>query len=209
MFLLKRKPNKTEGRAGGFLQNPKILDVNLVKDEVQISFDWRKNGLTLFLVLAIAALFVGEIYFGLDQWEKQEARRTQILEEQVALTNAEISKLKNQIGAALAYKEKSAAFSDLLDNHVYWTNFFSWLEKNTLSSVKYEQFSGGLDGLYVLNATAKTYADVSWQVRSFLKDPLVEKATVASAEATSEGEDLTGDLNFTITLQVKPEIFKK
>jgi Tfp pilus assembly protein PilN len=209
MFLLKKKPNKKEGRDSGFLQNPKILDVNLVKDEVQVSFDWRKNLLVLALVLALAALFVGEIYFGLDQWEKQEALLTKTLEDQADYTNAEVSKLKKQIGAALVYKEKSAVFSGLLDNHVYWTNFFSWLEKNTLSSVKYEQFSGGLDGLYTLSATAKTYADVSWQVRAFLKAPFVEKVQVVTAESTNTGQEGNSDLNFKITLKVKPEIFKK
>ncbi|MFA5154955.1 MAG: hypothetical protein WC453_00825 [Patescibacteria group bacterium] len=209
MFLLKKKLGRKDTKDRGFLQNPKILDVNLVKDEVQVSFDWRKQLLVLALILALAALFVGEIYFGLDQWEKQEAARTKVLEEQVDRTNAEISQLRNQIGAALSYKDKAAIFGELLDNHIYWTNFFSWLEKNTLSSVTYEQFAGGTDGLYVLTARAKTYADISWQVRAFLKDPLVEKAQVVAAESSREGEDQTGDLSFRITLQVKPEIFKK
>lgn len=208
MFSLKKKNNKKE-EGGGFLQNPKILEVNLVKDEVAISFDWRQNLSVLALVLILAVLFVTEIYFGLDQWEAQEAQQTQAIEAQVNITNAEVSKLKNSISPALAYKDKSAVFSNLLDNHIYWSNFFNWLEKNTLSSVKYQEFSGNLDGSYTLEATAQTYADISWQVKALTKDPLTEKVEVLKAESASDDETKPGKVNFQLVLKVKPEIFKK
>jgi hypothetical protein len=209
MFLLKKKNNKKEERSAASSQNPKILEVNLVKDEILISFDWRRHLLILLLVLFLGASLCAEIYFGLNWWETQEAAQAQLLADKTAAVNIETNKLKNQIGAVIAYKAKSAAFSELLTEHTYWTNFFSWLEKNTLSSVKYEEFAGDLTGRYTLNATAASYADVSWQVKTFLNDPLTEKVTVDTVSADSKDKAQTSGVNFKLFVQVKPEVFKK
>jgi hypothetical protein len=207
MFSLPKQISGKLPKRRVLLQNPKILEVNLIKDEGLLSFDWNKNLLVLVLVLFLAGLLILEIYFGLGWWEEQEAARLEPTKALVAQTNAAAAKLKNQTAAALAYKDKSAAFSWLLGNHVYWSNFFSWLERNTLSTVKYDSFSGGLDGSYVLTATAPSYADVSWQVKAFRNDPSTKKASVTSVK--SAGSAAAGQVNFTLSLQVDPAIFKK
>lgn len=209
MFSLTKKFKKKEGRIGGSLQNPRILEVNLVKDEVLVFFDWRKNLSLLFLVLCIAALLVTEIYFGLGWWQAQEEARSQTLQDQAVKTGEEVSALKKKISAPLTYKAKSAAFSQLLNNHVYWTNFFNWLEKNTLSSVHYKDFSGGVDGVYILTATAQSYADVSWQVKAFLNDPITKAVSVVQAESSQKAKDQAGEVSFKINLEVNPAVFRK
>jgi hypothetical protein len=211
MFLLKKKSNQDKSdHSNGSLQNPKILEVNLVKGQAFISFDWHKGLVVLFLVLALAAALVAEIYFGLDWWETQELTKAQNLSAQTAATNAEVVQLKQQINAALNYKAKSADFSALVANHIYWTNFFGWLEKNTLSTVKYNGFSGDLSGTYTLAATAPTYADVSWQAKALLNDSWTEKVEVLSAAAAKcSNRNQPGAVGFNLTLQVNPRIFKK
>ena len=208
MFLQRGKLNKKETVKKHELQNPKILEVNLIKEEAVVSFDWNKHLLVLFFVLLLAGLLVGEVYFGLKWWEDQEAAQLQVLSDKVAKIDAEAGKLKKAASDALAYKEKSAVFTDLLNNHVYWSNFFSWLEKNTLSSVRYESFSGDTTGIYTLAATADTYADVSWQVKAFTNDPLVKEVKVTDA-ASSRSKTSAGRVNFNIMLKVDPSIFKK
>lgn len=208
MFLQKRKLNKKDEVKKHELQNPKILEVNLIKEEAVVSFDWSKNLLVLALVLFLAGLLIAEVYFGLNWWEEQEAAQVQVLSDKVAKLDAEAAKLRKSASAALSYKDKSAVFTDLLNNHIYWSNFFNWLEKNTLSSVHYAAFSGTLDGNYALSATADTYADVSWQVKAFLNDPLVQHVEVANA-ASSRNKTSVGQVSFNLILKVNPSIFKK
>jgi hypothetical protein len=210
MFLFKKK-NKADDKNKRSFQNPKILEVNLIKDEGKISFDRNKNFLVLAIVLFLAGLLVTEIYFGLSWWETQEIARAKTLHEDVAKITQEANKLRSQASAPLAYKAKSIAFTSLLNNHLYWSNFFSWLEKNTLSSVKYGAFNGDLSGLYTLGASAQSFADVSWQVKNFLNDPLTSKAEVVAASAAAKGKNKgqAGTVKFDLILQVKPEIFRK
>lgn len=210
MSLFSTKLNKPSKKKRDNLQNPKILEVNLVRDEVQVSFDWKKNILILSLTLLIAAAVMTEIYLGLNWWADQEEQASQIWARETDKLNAETVSLKNQAAPALAYKAKSAVFGRLLDSHIYYSQFLSYLEKNTLSTVKYSGFHGDLSGHYSLGGTAANFAEAAWQVRSFLNDPLTVKAEIASVQASAAKDKQTaGGVSFTLLLQVKPEIFKK
>ena len=211
MFFSKQKKIKIDLKKN-LLQNPKILEVNLIKDEVRIGFDWNKNISILLLVLFIACIFIGEIYYGLDWWEKQESLRSQSLAADVAKVNSEINQIKTGSDAALVFKDKSNELGRLLNEHIYWSNFFSWLEKKTLSSVTYSNFTGDTKGVYALSAKASNYAEVSWQVKAFLDDKMTKKVEVLNVALVSikEKEKTVGKgVSFSLNLEVDPEIFKK
>ncbi|MFA5023994.1 MAG: hypothetical protein WC523_03520 [Patescibacteria group bacterium] len=209
MLFLNRKLKASEVKKQ-VLQNPKILEVNLIKDEIKVSFDWSKNLTILLFVLFITGLLLAEIYFGLDWWEKQEGLRAQVLEEKVAQVDKEISKLKSTADAAVTYKDKTIEVTNLLNNHIYWSNFLSWLEKNTLSSVKFGSFKGDLTGIYNFAAKAPSYADVSWQVKAFLNSSSTKSVKVTSASLGQSADAAkAGEVSFNLKLEVKPEILKK
>ena len=199
------------------LKNPEILEVNLVKDEVIIFFDWSKALLSATLVFILSTLFVFEIYLGLDYWEQRENERSLLIEQETSLLKNEIVDLSNKAKDALSYKEKSQAFSDILSNHIYWTRFFSWLERNTISSVKYEGFSGDLSGSYSLKAVAPSYAEVSWQVKAFSDNPMVKSVKVENVDYSTiekdmgEGQEplVISKVSFNIDLEIDNGIFKK
>jgi len=210
MFFLKKHNHKEDNKKNSF-QNPKILEVNLIKDEVKVSFDWNKNLSVLIIVLFITGLFIAEIYFGLDWWEKQELSRAQAVNEDVARVSQEIGEMRENNAEALTYRDKALEVNNLLNNHVYWSNFFSWLEKNTLNTVKFSNFSGDLTGNYDLNAKASSFAEVSWQVKAFSDNPFTQSVEViqASSANNKEEEVQDGGVSFDINLKISPDIFKK
>ena len=222
MFSSKKKKdiNKINFKDGGKnidnLKNPEILEVNLVKDEVVVFFDWNKNIFVSLLVFIVAGLFVFEIYFGLNYWEKRENDKALIIEAQTNSIRSEVVKLTADYKNALSFKDKSTAFSELLKNHIYWTRFFSWLESNTLNTVKYGSFSGDLSGAYSLNATAPSFAEVSWQTKVLNDNSYVNSVKVDSVasekQLPEDGEELNvtaADVSFNLELEVNPNIFKK
>ena len=112
----------------------------------------------------------------------------------------------------MSYKDKANSLGQLLQNHVYWSTFFSWLEKNTLNSVSYAGFSGDISGKYDLAAKALSYAQASWQAKVFLDSSLVKKVDIAEVSSLTaknfNGPDNVG-VNFSIQLEVDPIIFRK
>lgn len=212
MLFFKPKKGNKEKTKKITLQNPRILEVNLIKDEIRISFDWNKNISVLAIVLFIVGFFIAEIYFGLEWWAKQEEIRAQSINDNIALVSKEISKIKGKADEALAYKNKSVEVGRLLNEHIYWSNFLNWLEKNTLSTVKFDNFSGDTSGNYSLTAKALSYAEVSWQVKAFLADPIVKKVDVfdvSSGSSKDKGKNADQGVNFSLDFSVDPKIFKK
>jgi len=211
LFFKQKKENKEDVKKNS-LQNPKILEVNLIRGEAKISFDWNKYISILVVVLFVVASFISEIYFGLDWWAKQEAVKAESLDAEIIKVKNDISKIKSSSDEALAYKDKSVEVDNLFNNHIYWSNFFSWIEKNTLSTVKFGGFNGDTKGSYALDAKALSYAEVSWQTKAYLNDPIVKNVNVLrvdsaiSADKTKQAEP---GVSFSLNLDINPDIFKK
>jgi len=215
MNLFTKKLNKTVSDKSDNFINPEVLEVNLVKDEVGIEFNWSKHLLSLFLTLLVAGSLVAEIYYGLDWWQKQEEQRTVAINTEYEDVTNQIRKITTNSKDFSVFKDKVALTKQLADSHIYWTNFFDWLEKNTLNSVSYGSgFSGETTGIYSLQATAKTFSDISWQVKAFEDNPFVDSVHVDSGSAGITGDKKTlvsssssNPVSFLINLKVKPQIF--
>lgn len=234
-MIFSRKNNQT-AEEGRVLQNPKILEVNLIKEESHLDFDWKKNIKSLLFALGVTIFIIVELYLGLDWWQKDEEARLEIINAQVEKASKDVRDFRQQAADTLAYQEKTVEVARLLDNHVYWTNFFAWLERNTLSTVSYGGFSGTTKGAYSLSGKAGSFAEVSWQVKQLIDDPMTVSASVNSV---SSGQDKTKaelaaeeiarlaeqaaagpsaapieapvhpGVSFSLNLQVNPDIFKK
>ena len=191
--------------------NPEILEVNLVRDEVSVDFNWSKHLLSLFLTLLISAALVAEIYYGLDWWQKEEEDKTAIIKMEYEGTTSQIKNISNNAKDFSTFKDKLNLTKELADNHVYWSNFFNWLEKNTLNSVTYSDFSGDISGKYSLAATAKTFSDISWQTKAFKSSSWTDSVSIDSGSSGSSEASASSTpestVSFTIDLQVKPHIF--
>lgn len=227
MDLFKKRKQKNYNSEQS-LKNPKILEVNLIKEETSLEFNWRKNIFSLIFILGAALLIVIEIYFGLNWWQKDEEARLETAKAEIKALSQEVSEMRSEAKDALAYKEKTKVISPLLENHIYWSNFFSWLEKNTLSTVSFAGFSGGLGDEYILEGEAATYAEVSWQVKQILNSEYVNNVEILSAtigERAASPEELeelaaAGEIpvtaasgppriSFTLNLEMNQNIFNK
>lgn len=213
MFNFASKKNKKPiQKKSGSSKNPKILEVNLIKDEIQIVFDWSQHLGTLFFALLVTVLFVVEIYFGLNWWNSYESERVLASEEKFSQVSQDIRALKTESDEMLAFKKRADIADSLLSNHIYWTNFLTWLEKNTLSTITYAGISGKSDGIYSLAATANAFREVSWQTRAFMADSSVisVKVNSASLQQSDDSEFDTGEsaVSFNLDLEVDPQVFK-
>ena len=221
MNLFRKKNKKGSLETDNSFSNPSVLEVNLIKDEMAVDFEWNKRIFSLLLALFVSALFVTEIYLGLDWWQKEEEKKAVNLQNNYERVSREVQNTKAKAEEVMVFKDKLGVVQKMMDNHVYWTNFFSWLEKNTFNSVSYDgSFSGDISGSYALAATAKTYSDISWQTRHFKNDKYVINASVSSGSMGDGKEEKEGEaqedeakvaeeekVSFSLDLEVKPEIF--
>lgn len=202
-----------------------ILDVDLIKGEQERKLNWSKYVAFIFLAVVATAVLALEVYWLIGWWEAQENKRAAEIEKDIEEVRSEVSQLEDEYQTLTEFKIKADLLDDLLAKHPYWTNFFTWIERTTLLNVTWDSFSADLSGNYSLNGEATTFADISWQVRSFLEDDMVKNVSVDSGtgglrEETREIEGLLdeeGDpvmesylesnVTFSLNLEIDPALF--
>ncbi|MFA6410910.1 MAG: hypothetical protein WCW26_05060 [Candidatus Buchananbacteria bacterium] len=189
------------------------LDVNLIpqelskRPELELNKKLFKSGALVFVVIL---LLVGG-YLGITWYQVKITQDIDSLEAKIEVLSQEINQYEKDKDVALAAQKKLAAVRQLLNDHTYWTKFFSLLEKYTINEVSYVNFSmAGKDKL-VISASGKDYQSVAKQLvafkqaKEFIKNVKID---AASAEIDAQTGSYTG-VNFNIDLEFMPNVFLK
>ena len=189
-----------------------VIKTNLIQGEESAFFDWNKKITVLVINIISACLLVGLIYGGLIFWERQINKQGEIILSDIEDINKNIEDTEKGIDEVDNFQKKLSKVAAILDNHIYWTNFFDFLEKNTLSEVYYiGGFSGDTNGEYNLPAVASEYSSIEGQLKVFrnAEEVIGAESFKGSMGKGEEGEDTGGSVSFDIGLKVRPDIFLK
>lgn len=154
-------------------------------------------GILLFSggILCIALL----TYFGLI-WGYEP-----YLDSQIAQVNTQISTLAKSISAddqtkLVTFYSEIANLKSILANHVLFSHFLSWLEKNTEANIYYQHLTFSAGNQVVVSGIAKSEADVNQQMAIFEAAPEVKTVTLSGISLVGT----TGDWQFNMSLVVDP-----
>lgn len=184
-----------------------VLEVNLVKGEIVKYFDWQKGVLLLFLAIFLSLAVLSFSFWGISWWgTKRQYTQNEAYAQSYYKIIKEIKDREGDVKDVLKFKHKLDLSNFLLQRHVYFTNFFNFLEKDTLSNVYFSSFSGDVNGNYRLSATTNNFDAINAQTQKFSGNPYVRGASV---EAGSISKDKTGNVTvaFELTLSLDPKIF--
>ena len=202
------KKDQDDGKKRG-----QVLDVNLIPEELagdpslELSRKLFSGGLIIFIFIVLIA--VG--YLGIAWYQLKITREIEEARVEIVGLDQEIAKYDQDKKDALELQRHLKLVSQLLESHVYWTKFFSLLEKYTVSDVYYTDFSmAGTDKL-VISAVGRDYESVAQQIVAFQQAAdFVKSVKIDAATAEIDGESgvYTG-VSFDINLEFLPEVFLK
>ena len=209
------KEKKSFGGIFSFLVKKKktgnldLLETNLIKDEVEVVYNWKKDLSIFFVLLLVVMIFIAESYIFLYNWKKQkEVENSYYLETEITATKSQINALKDQYDQAVEFKKRLEISSVVLSNHVYWTNFFNFLEKNTLrNNIYYKSFSGDPYGIYLLPAVSNDVLAVNFQSKVFSDNTDVNSVSVGEEEIINDETSGKTHINFNFNFNLDPKIF--
>ena len=199
---------------------PTITETNLIKGQTTLYFNWRRFWLDLIQWLVITLFFLSLCGVLFYLWRQNQNKQTTDSAQRLAKANQLVILAENEVGDVLDFRLRLMLVSELLNDHIYWSNFFSFLEKNTLPNVFYQDFSGDTGGEYILKARTDNFDSMAKQLKVFrrsadvlevdseggemVKDEPVVDESGTSSEATTTP---TTQLNFFLKLKIKPELF--
>src|SRR5512142_134450 len=135
------------------------LRVSLMPSELEGKAppDLGRGLLILGLVLIVETIAVGAGYFFVSRAIDGRIGRRGQLETQLDQLNKDVVKQEAAAKEAAAYNGQVLAAQEALDNHIFWTKFFAFLEARTRPTIKYLNFSGDADsGIVTLDSVGQT-----------------------------------------------------
>lgn len=187
-----------------------FLDVNLIPDKLLAELKPGTKIRSLIIIAIIALAFVLLVYAGMLWYQFHLVNKALATQEEIKKIEQEINSYKPWQEQALAFNQKVEDITKVLDKHIYWTNFFSLLEQNTLPDVYYQNLSGDISGTFTLSAVAPSYEHVSQQIAVFNQADFVSQVSATTASAsqnTDEQSQGNAEIKFNITITVEPEVF--
>lgn len=189
-------------------KNPEILGTNLIKNEIVSFFDWKKNIAILLVFVLLSCAAMGVSYAWLVSWGDEKKEEAKLFAIEFDKLKQKVENAEEEAEDAVVFKEKLKLASILLDKHIYWSNFFKFLEKNTIGDVYYTGgFSGNRNGKYSMSSKTISFNVVSEQVKALRKNELVIDANVSSGEFKAGSKEEDEEVGFTLNFTVDTSIF--
>ena len=187
----------------------RVIETNLMQGELVTFFDWRSKVMILVGAVLGPVLLIGAVYYGLVFYQKSNEAKNLAQAQKFAELEQNIAKEEAGAKEISGFEAQLKTVSKIFGQHIYWTNFFKFLEDNTIKDVYFINFDGDTSGNYLMDALAVNYGGIAGQVNAFKND---KKITAVEAEG---GETVSGDkasqslikfiLNFTVAKSIFTE----
>ncbi len=189
--------------------NLEVLETDLLRDEIDIEFDYKKDLTPGLILLGVALFIIIESFIFLVLWEKKiELKNSHYLENEITLVRSEIADLNEQYGRSTQFRSQLSVVNEAFSRHIYWTNLFNFLETNTLkNNIYYQKFSGDISGKYILPTTSNDVRAISFQSKHFSLSPLVSNVSVEGEEIINNESTGRTSINFNLNLDLDNKIF--
>ncbi|PIY96797.1 MAG: hypothetical protein COY66_02605, partial [Candidatus Kerfeldbacteria bacterium CG_4_10_14_0_8_um_filter_42_10] len=113
------------------------LDVNLIPDDVLAGLQPKSKLKQLGLIVGVIVVLVGLAYGYMMYRQSQIQGKIEKTITEISSVEQDISKYKDLRGNVSLLKKEIDSIDQLLKNHVYWSQFLTYLERYTLSNVYY------------------------------------------------------------------------
>jgi len=210
--LKKSTPASATEQVMPLSDNRPLIGTNLIHGQEFVFFDWRKAITVNLLTVLLSAVIIIVVWGALEIFNKKQTDNIHPLQTNLAVKEQKINDLTAEVAKFSALRDKVIMVRDILKNHIYWTNFFNFLEENTLADVYYESFKGDLSGTYDLTGTAKDFSTLTAQMKLWQNEKkYTNQTTVSDMKNTymTIGEESTQIVQFNINLNINKEVFYK
>lgn len=196
----------------GFHQPEKIIRARFVEDASGVDLvpqlskvkSWKQIGSLAVITLLASAGVVVVFYFGLLTWNSRLTIIGEQTKENIQITENALADFEESVKRINNTGKEIQRVYDLLNKHIYWTNFFALLEKYTLPEVRFSGFAATNSGTLTLNANAPDYATMAKQLKILQTDNAKEFVTEVDISGGTKSE---AGVNFSVSLVLNPDLF--
>lgn len=210
------KPEKEKTKIPlGFTSGDKLtapsdsLEVNLVPLSQGFLPLAKINSYFIWTII-INLLIVGVLYGIIILYNYRIKLETDIQDQKITEKLTAISKLQPKEKEVEGLLAEIKQVEQILNKHLYWTNFFDNLEDYTLNNVYYTDFAATSEGNITLSAITTDYQSVAKQIIALRNSKnFIKEVKVLGAKKNAGGTTAQPTVSFSISLVLDPQVFLK
>jgi len=185
----------------------RILETNLIRGELVTFFDWRSKVVISVSAILTPILIIGAVHYALAFYQKSSQVKNLTQAQKFAELEQGIIKEESGIKEVFDFQTKLKIVSKIFEQHIYWTNFFKFLENNTIKDVYFINFDGDTSGKYAMGASAVDYGGIAEQINVFRNNEKIIAALAEGGELAA-GNDINKSLvKFVLNFSIAKNIF--
>jgi len=159
--------------------------------------------LIYIVVFIIVIVLIFGFYALVKNHQSSLRKKIDKLKEQADELKKERDTLRKE-GQLADFQSKLTTLSRLVEQHVYWTSIFDFLEKTTLPKVKFNSFNADLDGKSInMDGDTISFTRLAEQMIHFKNNALVKELKLSSLTISEEG------IKFGFKIQLSPEAWRE
>lgn len=180
-----------------FLPEEKVTGWNMVLRYKNLT------ALALIIILIILLVIWGFFVLTAQGLIKESAE----INKNLSLTERRIEQKFGELEKIRAISARIAPAKNLLANHSFWTNFFEFLEKNTIQNITFKNIAADANGV-IITGTAANYEAIARQILAFISLPVVKDLKISGifTRISPKGEIL--GIDFTLNMQIDESLLK-
>lgn len=155
---------------------------------------------SLIVSVSIVLIFFVVLFLQEKNIHKQQTRKA----EQITGIEREIQEFKTINDEINVLGKDIYLINNLLNKHLYWTNFFELLEKYTVAEVHYKGLIAGNNGSMTLEAVGNSFDSVARQLKVLQSEDAKEFVSSVNISSASLSED---GVSFSINLILNTNLF--
>ena len=163
---------KRAGKQGISLPTPDSLEISLIPEKAAIIPRIIRSRFLLFFACLFVILTAFVVVWLYSNWYFEQTRiEVQRIEREMQFSQAQSASLLQMKDEIASLELKASRAESILNNHIYWTKFFSLLETYTIPEVYFGDFSANTSGSIHLEAVAEDLISMARQIVSFSQAP--------------------------------------
>lgn len=177
----KLKKDKKEKKPKEIETEPKGLDISLMSERAVVIPRVIRSRFLLFLAAIIVIFTIFTVVWLYADWYFEDLSiEVHKLRGEMQLLEAESVAFLDIRNEVMDLETKAARVESILNNHIYWTKFFTLLETYTIPDIYFADFAADTSGTIHLEATGRDLISVAEQIIAFSNAPDFIKAVRAS-----------------------------
>lgn len=187
----------------------KDSDVNFIPQEINTIPSQTTKKIFLLIISSLSFLFIIFCFIGLFLYRTSFNKEIINLIDNNKVLDDLYLKEKEGLKTAKVINEDLGDIINIYNNHIYWSNFTSFLEKNIVKDVYIKDIFAESNGNIVISFKTNNYENVSKQMLVLQSSPdIIKKVSISEAESIKE-DDFGYDINFKLLTELNSNFLLK